>query len=79
MTLNILQFWFGAFVVMFLLAAKVHDWKWGVSLKMAFHMTNCVLLVFMLVVGIYEDTKHFFKPTKELTAHVAETPQIRTQ
>ena len=65
--------------MMFLLASYIHGWKWGVSLKMAFHLANCVLFVFILGVGIYADTENHFTKPKELTAHVAESPQIRTQ
>lgn len=79
MTLTLIQYWIGAYSVLSLFTGWVHQWKMGVSLKMAFHLTNCLFFLFCLGVGIYEDTKtHFTKP-KELTAHVAETPQIRTQ
>lgn len=80
MTLVFFAYWLGTFIVAILIAGKVHKWEMGVSLKMAFHLTNCAFVVLCLGVGIYQDHKTYLKSKpKELTAHVAETPQIRTQ
>ena len=80
MTLVFLYFWFGAFAVMFLISGKLHKWEMGVSLKMAFHLTNCLFVIMSLRAGLIADYDQYLKSKpKELTAHVAETSQVRTQ